>query len=331
MKFAALGRTKWLYDAITLCAERGHTPVLIGTCPAAPEYTVGEDDFRRLAETLGCDFLCDTNLDRPDYVRRIRDASPDVAISVNWMTVLGSELLNAFPLGVINAHAGDLPRFRGNACPNWAILAGEPRIVLTLHRMTAELDAGPIFLQRPFEIGEDTYIGDVYRFLDANIPVMFRELLDGLADDAIAPREQPADPALALRCFPRRPEDGLIDWSRTACEIGRLVRASAEPFAGAYTYLDGERLTVWRARPISPSEAYMAVPGQVIERRTPDGEVLVATGDGFLAIQQVGLPAGPREPATDVIRSTRARLGMRIEDEIDMLKRELMKPRPFKN
>ena len=127
MKFAALGRTQWLYDAIRLCADRGHRVVLIGTAPAAPEYRVTEADFIRLARELGCPSWCDAAINRASCAAMAKASGAEVAISVNWPVRIGEPMLRLFPHGIINAHAGDLPRFQGNAAPNWAILAGERR------------------------------------------------------------------------------------------------------------------------------------------------------------------------------------------------------------
>jgi methionyl-tRNA formyltransferase len=322
MKFAALGRTLWLFDGIRLAAERGHEPVLVGTCPAAPEYTVAERDFKALARKLGVPFFCDPAINKPKYLALAQKSGAEVAISVNWLTLIGAKMLGAFKHGVVNAHAGDLPRYRGNAAPNWAILNGEKEVAVTLHRMVEELDAGPIFLQRRFPLGPDIYIGEVYEFMNANIPGMFAELLDGLASGSLVPREQPKDPALALRCLPRRPEDGLIDWRRPAEEITRLVRASAEPFAGAYTCLDGRRLVVWRARTGRLPFPHLGVPGQVIEVCQEEGEVLILTGDDLLVLEEVALEGGKRLRAAEVIRSGRARLGLDLEaDNVSLRER----------
>ena len=82
MKFAALGRTHWLYDSIVLARSFGHEPVLIATAPAAREYRCTENEFERLALEIGCPYFCDRDAYR--HVEAIRSASPDVAISVNW-------------------------------------------------------------------------------------------------------------------------------------------------------------------------------------------------------------------------------------------------------
>jgi methionyl-tRNA formyltransferase len=316
MRVAAFGRTQWLYESIRAARARGHQVVLIGTCPAAPEYTVREDDFANLAKELGCAYFCDTYLNRPEYVRMVEESGAEVAMSVNWLTLVGQEMLGRFKHGFINAHAGDLPRFRGNAVPNWAILSGEKKVLLTLHRMVADLDAGPILLQREFPLTARTYIGDVYRFMEKNIPEMFAEVFDGLARGTIVSREQPSDPALSLRCFPRLPQDAEIEWTRSAEEIARLVRASAQPFAGAYSFIGPEKIIIWRAHPEKLPYPYLGVPGQVAEIRRQTGEAVILTGDEVLVAEEAETAALGCESAAEIVKSTRVRLGMDVASEL---------------
>ncbi len=316
MKFAAFGRTSFLYKSIEQCAAAGHIPVLIGTCAASPEYTVTEKDFRDLADKLRCPFFCDAEINKDEYVQLAKRSGAEVAISVNWLTLVGQKMMEQFQYGIINAHAGDLPRHKGNACPNWAIIAGEDRVVVTLHKMVAQLDAGPILLQRSFPLGNSTYIGDVYDFLENSIPAMFVEALNGLADGTLASRPQCMDPAAALRCFPRVPGDGLINWNKPADELGRLVRASAEPFSGAYSFYGNEKIVVWRAHAEVLSYSYMGVPGQVIERRNETGEVLILTGENALVLEEVSVGAEGRRKPIEVLRSLRIRLGIDMEEQI---------------
>jgi len=320
MRIAVFGRTAWLYDTVRACLARGHQVVLIGTCPAEPEYTVKEDDFDKLADELGCPFFCDPAINRPRYIQMARESKAQVAISINWLSLLGQEMLRLFPYGVINAHAGDLPRFRGNAAPNWAILMGEPKVVLTLHQMAVELDAGPILLQREFPLTSHTYVADVYKFIGANVPEMFVEVLEGFASGSVEARRQPDDPTRSLRCFPRRPSDGAIDWHRPAEELGRLVRASAEPFAGAFSFLNNERIIIWRAHVEPMPSPYLGVPGQVADIRPHAGEVAVITGEGLLVVEEIETLSGGRDQAAEMIKSMRTRFGVDLTQEIARLK-----------
>jgi len=322
MKFAILGRTHWLLDALETCVNRGHQPVLIGTCPAAPEYRVNAGDFEAAAKQHHADYFCDTNINKRVYREQIASSGAEIALSINWTTLIKPEVFNAFKHGVVNAHAGDLPRFRGNACPNWAILSGESQVVLSIHQMAEALDAGPIFLQRAVELTDTTYVGDVYDFLDETIPELMGDLLDGLQAGTLVARPQSENPADALRCFPRRPEDNEIAWTESAAQISRVVRAGSEPFSGAYTHLNGERLAVWRARTENIPYATLGYPGQVIEIRR-NGEVAILTEEGAIVLEEVETETGWRGHPSEVIRSTRTRLGQHASAEMERLRSEI--------
>ncbi len=311
-----------MYDAIVRAAESGHRPVLIGTAAPAPEYGIGEDDFAALARAYGCPFFDDARINTGERISQAKASGAPVAISVNWPIVIGREFRDVFRHGIVNAHAGDLPRYRGNACPNWAILAGEPRAFATLHLMGDGIDDGPILLQQSMALTDETYITDVYRFLDKAIPSMFVALLDGLAAGRIRPHPQAGDPALALRCFPRRESDSEIDWNRPAAEVARLVRGSAEPFAGAYSWLDGRRVRIWRARPEQLSHAWHGVPGQIVSVQ-PGESISVLCADGVLVVDEIETAEAGRARPGRLIRSTRARFGLDVSAEIASLRKRI--------
>jgi methionyl-tRNA formyltransferase len=268
-------------------------------------------------------FLHTERLDIPEVIEMIERQQPSVAISVNWKTIIPAKILNFFEYGIINAHAGDLPRYRGNATPNWAILSGESQVVLTLHLMSPELDAGPILMQRAFPLLPDTRIGEVYEFIERSAPEMYVKTIAGIEQRAIVPRPQPTDPGQPLRCFPRIPSDGEINWELSAKQIDRLVRATSEPFAGAYSFVNGEKLIIWRAHPEHLLAPYLGVPGQIAERRIASGEVAVLTGDGVLVLEKVETARDGRKRATDIIKTIRTRLGLDISSEIDSLRDQI--------
>jgi methionyl-tRNA formyltransferase len=233
---------------------------------------------------------------------------PKLAISMNWPSILGAEEIGLFQYGILNAHAGDLPRYRGNACPNWAILNGESRIGLCVHKMApGAVDAGPILLKRYFELDATLDIGDVYRWLEHSIPEMFVEAVAAIERGDAALHEQPIDPSLSLRCFPRRPEDGAIDWTADNDAILRLVRASSRPFHGAFTTLEGSQLVrIWRAELHSMGFPYSAVPGQILQAE-PTG-VVIACGAGSIRLKEATFADG-----TDAVPVVGASLRNRLK------------------
>lgn len=309
MRIALLGRTRWLVDAGEALRSAGHDIVVVATARDEPFYRCGPEDFAALAARSGADFLGVVSLADPAVRDRLASARADLAVSINWPVVVGADVIELFPRGVVNAHCGDLPRYRGNACPNWAILNGEERIGLCAHMMEAgALDAGPVLLRDYLPVADDTYIGDVYAWLDRRIPTIITDAISGLARGELTPAPQPADPSLALRCYPRRPEDGRIDWRQSVAAIHRLVRASSRPFAGAFATLeDGRRLTIWRARPFAHETPFCAVPGQVMLRA--QGDPVIACGSGALRLEEVEVEGMEGEDGRPLAgRSVRARL-----------------------
>lgn len=296
MRVAAIGRGPILLDTITALLRCNHEVPLIATCAENAESDLPPDTWRHTAHDLDAVHL--ESLE----AQALRAARCDVAVSVNWRSLLRPEVRTAFRHGILNAHGGDLPRYRGNAPFAWALLNGERTVGLTIHRMDAGLDSGPIFLKRFVPITPDTYIGDLYRALAEHVPEMFLEVVEGIAAGGTEGQPQMGP---ALRCYARTPADGAIDWRMPAVHLARLVRASAEPFTGAFTTYRGERLTIWRADAVPWAEVYCAVPGQVLDRE--EAAIAVATGDGVLRVTECGTNAGRGAPAA-VVGSTRERL-----------------------
>lgn len=297
MRIVALGRTQWLYDTITLLAKAGNDIVAVITAPAAPEYTRREDDFEELADTLKAKFLLCRRLD----ISVVKDmfSEADLGITVNWVSIINEEIINLFKMGILNAHCGDLPKYRGNACPNWAILNGEKEVALSVHFVEGEkLDCGKIIFQKKMELKEDTYIGNIYQWVDAIIPEAFLEAVKLLKQDPqYVLKYADVNAPDSFRCYPRKTEDGHIKWDKTAQEIQRLVRASSEPFFGAYCFIEKEPMRepvffinpdkfalvkIYRAEVIIDREKYYAVPGQICE--VGNNYFVVNTGSGKLKV-----------------------------------------------
>lgn len=322
MLVTIIGRTELLYNTVAAVQDAGHVVERIVTCEAEDFYRMSAADFEDLAAEIGADFIHTEDINDDTLVDLFEESDSEIALSINWKTKIGREILDAFEHGVVNGHAGDLPRYRGNAAPNWAILNGEDEIVFTVHQMDEALDSGPILLKYRFPIDESTYLFQVYEAMRTEFPRLFARAVDGLEEGSLEPSPQPEDPKETLRAYPRLPQDSRLAWERPAQQLDRLVRASSEPLFGAFTYLGSQRLRVWRAHAETPPFDYLGTPGQVAERRPSAGEVAVITGDGFLVLERLQLADGPREAATDIIRSARTRLGMDLHEELDRLRHE---------
>ena len=322
MKIAAIGRTDLLYNSILQLEKSGHSIVLIITSKAEQyQYEKKEADFSELAKKLDINFLLTEKLNSPQTHELIRKTAPDIAISVNWKMLIPHEFMDLFPYGILNAHAGDLPRFKGNAVRNWALVSGEESMSLTIHEMSVDLDAGPILLKKRCPIRSDTTIQDLYRFVERQVPLLFIKAVSGLESGSIVPKKQSTRPDASLRCYPRLPVDSEINWKESAENIHRLVRASSEPFTGAYSYIEAEKITIWKAHVEVPQIKYLASCGQVVGRRLKTGEVAVSTGKGFLIIEDAETKTHGRIKPSRIITSLRTRLGVSVTDEIMKLKR----------
>jgi methionyl-tRNA formyltransferase len=170
--------------------------------------------------------------------------------------MLGAPLLRSARRGALNMHGSLLPKYRGRAPVNWAILNGERETGATLHYMVERADAGDIVDQLAVPILQDDDAREVFAKVTAAAEIVLARSLPGLVAGDAPRRPQPIEPG---QYFGRRkPEDGRIDWSQPAVRVHDLVRAVAPPFPGAFTEIDGRRWAIHRTRVesriIAPSE-----------------------------------------------------------------------------
>ena len=277
IRVGCIGRTKYLYDTIKLISKIPEYEIaFIWTSASEVFYEFQDENFKSLANDLSVPFVNSTNID--GYKDQI-DA--DLVISLNFQNIIPESFLKKFKFGVINAHAGDLPRYRGNACPNWAIINEEEQIALSFHIMDATLDSGPIIHKEYLNLSEDTYIGEVYEWIERVVPEGFIESIKRRVDN-IPPEQQKGR---ALRTFPRKFEDSKLDFSSDFNSNYKLIRASSRPFAGAYAYLNHTEtmVKIYRAEAWEVPYDFCAISGQIMERFT-DNTFLLAFTDCVMRV-----------------------------------------------
>ena len=177
---------------------------------------------------------------------RVRRAAPDILFSFYYRRMLSRELLAIPPRGAFNMHGSLLPKYRGRAPINWAVLKGETETGATLHEMTERPDAGRIVDQAAVPIGADDTAANVLGRVIVVAEDVLRRSLPRLVAGTAQLRAQ--DLARGSYFGGRKPEDGRVDWTKSAGEIHNLVRAVAPPFPGAFTYVGGKRLMILRTR-----------------------------------------------------------------------------------
>ncbi|MDC0156984.1 formyltransferase family protein [Verrucomicrobia bacterium] len=305
MKIAIIGRAEVLYDTAVRLRDSGHQIVCVLTAKEAPEYKRTSEDFRALAESLEIPFAQGPKI--ANFRDFLIDAKADIGISINYTGVVPQDVIEIFPMGILNAHGGDLPRYRGNACQAWAIVNGEKRIGLCIHKMIGgELDSGDIIARDYIEIDSKTKITRVWDWMVQNTPVLMDQAVSRLEEDSSYVLEvQSKDPKAALRCYPRSPEDGRICWSKSATDLLRLINASNRPYAGAFCQYEEEKIVIWDAEVVEDQERFCAVPGQVT--KVGDGFFEIACGSGKLRVLSVEYEKQIIKP-NSLIRSIRSRL-----------------------
>ncbi len=230
----------------------------------------------------------------------------DVMVVVAYGLILPVEVLQAPQHGCINIHASLLPRWRGAAPIQRAIIAGDTATGITIIQMDKGLDTGAMLERRPCEISADETGGQLHDRLAALGAEAVLSTLAQISDGTVKGEAQ--DDALACYAHKIDKKEALIDWHRAADEIRRQVNAF-NPWPVAYTLLpDGQRLRVWQALSVSGDND--AAPGTVID--TTKAGIDVATGNGVLRLLQVQLPGGRQVSSSDFLNAFALECGTRL-------------------
>jgi len=262
-----------------LLEARVEVPLVI-THRDDPQERIWFASVAERARSKGIDTLLDPNIDA--VLPRLRALAPDFIFSFYYRRMLPPEVLATARRGAYNMHGSLLPKYRGRAPVNWAVLHGEPRIGMTLHRMVKSADAGAVVDQDGVDIGpRDTAEQAFRKVLPCARRVLARQIDALLAGTA---KETPQDESQVTYFGGRKPEDGRIAWTRTSAQIFNLIRAVTDPYPGAFTDVGGARLMVWWVEPDSAAaKGRKGKPGEILAV----APLVVATGDGALELSRV--------------------------------------------
>lgn len=229
--------------------------------------------FRSLAELAGEAMVpVEYGEDLDGLPRRAR---PDLILSFYYREMIPMRILEGAPRGALNVHGSLLPKLRGRAPLNWALVEGEARTGVTLHHMVKAPDAGDIVAQRGWDIGPRDTAKTLFDRAVSEAKILLSEIWPKILDGS-APRI-PQDASKATYRGRRRPEDGRIDWTSPTRRIDGLVRAVTDPFPGAFTFVKGSKLMIWQGVPAEGR----GIPGTALDAST------VATGDGAYRIERM--------------------------------------------
>jgi methionyl-tRNA formyltransferase len=262
-----------------------------------------ESAVKRLALSRGLELLQPQTLHDEPLVRRLREARADATVVAAYGQLLPPAALEAARHGALNIHASLLPRWRGAAPVQRALLAGDRETGISIMQMEAGLDTGPVFLQRAIPIDGEDDAGSLHEKLAALGADALLEVLSAIESGNALAQAQPAQGVTYARKIDKA--EARIDWRRTAIEVERAVRAF-RPAPGAAARLDGEILKIWRARAASGAGGAGAL-------LKSDGALEVACGEGALAIDELQPAGGRRMSAADFLRGRALPSGARFE------------------
>ena len=278
------------YECLSLLLGRGDNVVALITHEDNPQEKIWFKTPAVAAREKGIPVFTPATVNTPEWRVQLAALQPDIILSVYYRHMIGTKILGLPRLGAWNLHGSLLPRYRGRAPINWAVLHGETRLGMTLHRMVKAPDAGAIVDQAGVAIGPRDSAEQAFRKVLPVARLVLARQIDALLSGTAA--ETPQDEALATYFGGRKPEDGRINWTLTSKQIFDLIRAVADPYPGAFVEVGGGRLMVWWAEPDSAATR---------GRRGRPGEILsvapwvVATADGALELTRTewrgeGLP-----------------------------------------
>lgn len=313
MRLVMLGTGPFAVPTLRALAGTRHDVVLVITRPPAGRTTTASP-VQQAGESLGLPVWSPATVNTADSQSRISSLNSDLLVVCDYGEILRPETLATARLGGINLHGSLLPKFRGAAPVQWAILRGESETGNSIIQMTPGLDAGPLLGQQKTPIDPDEDAEQLERRLAA----MGAELVVRIVDDLESGNAKPIvqDPAITTKAPRLKKEQGSIDWTRSATEIKNQVRA-VRPWPRAFTFWHrsaGEPLRlnidcVKVHNPTAASATPTTNPGHIIE----NGEkLLIATGSGTLEILELQ-PAGKRSmAASDFLRGYHPRAGERF-------------------
>ena len=302
-----MGTPESAVPTLRRCLQDGHDVVAVWTQPDRPSgrgNKVSASPVKEFALSRGLTVHQPARLKIDDSAELFRSHDADVAVVVAYGRILPQSFLEAPKQGCVNVHFSLLPKYRGAAPVNWAIVNGEEETGVTTMMIEPKLDSGPILLQRNTQIGEKETAPEVMQRLSEMGAELLSETLSDLAQ--LQPREQDHDQASFAPIL--RKEDGLINWSASAPSIDRSIRGF-QPWPNAYTTFQSRQLTLWKAE--SESAANETAPGVVLVARGDD--LIVACGEkSTLRLLEVQPEARRRMAVRDFLNGVPLKIGDRL-------------------
>lgn len=308
MKVIFMGTPDFSVGTLEEIIKAGHEVALVVTQPDKPKgrgNTMQASPVKECALAHGLTVYQPKKIREAECVEYLASFEPDIMVVAAFGQILSQEILDMPRLGCINVHASLLPKYRGAAPIQWAVINGEPVSGVTIMRMDIGIDTGDMIAKEEVPLAADETGGSLFDKLakvGARLCVKtMREMEEGTA--VYTPQNHEESTHTAMICK----ELGNIDWTKSAAEIERLIRG-LNPWPSAYTHLDGKTLKIWKASVISENDT--VGPGCIADVKKD--AIWVQTGEGILALTQIQLEGKKRMSCDAFLRGFRMEKGARL-------------------
>lgn len=308
MRIVFMGTPDFAVPSLQALIDAGHDVCAVYTQPDKPQgrkQILTAPPVKTLALAHNIPVFQPNTLKNEDEQARLRELAPEVIIVVAYGKLLPKAVLDIPPHGCINVHGSLLPRWRGAAPIQWAVIAGDEMAGVTTMQMAEGLDTGDMLLTYETKVGEKETAGELFDRLAQSGAELLIQTLVKL--DEITPR--PQDDAQSCYAHMLDKQMAVIDWGKSAHEIDCLIRG-LNPWPIALTTLSGERLKVFAAEKANGR----GEPGTVLEADPKKG-LTVACGEGALGLTEIQMVGGKRMKATDFLRGHAIQVGTKLGDE----------------
>ena len=317
MKIIFMGTPEFAASALEKIVEAGHEITLVVTQPDKPKGRSGElqvSDVKACALKHGFPVFQPERIKLPENVAYLKNYEADIYVVAAFGQILSQEILDIPKFGCVNIHASLLPKYRGAAPIQQAIIDGEKTTGVTIMQMAAGMDTGDILLQREIPIDDNETGGGLFDKLSELGAELIAEALPKIERGELTP--VPQDEKLATKCGKLSKNMGKIDFNKSAVTIRNLVRG-LNPWPSAYTRLDGKMLKIWSADAIDDKNVKEIAGNVEVLKNAAPGTVSfvtkdavgVATGKGTLVLKEVQLEGKKRMLVKDFLLGNKVEIG----------------------
>lgn len=311
MKLLFLGTSEFAVPSLESLIGSPHEILAVITQPDRPKgrgRKLVPSAIKSLALDKNIPLFQPEKIRDPSSLNALRSFQPELIVVVAYGQILPPTVLSIPPRGCVNVHASLLPKYRGAAPINWAILNGETRTGVTTMYMDAGMDTGPILLSAETSIEIEDTTGTLHDRLSRMGAHLLLETLDGLEKDLIIPRPQAH--SLATYASKINKDTAHINWNTPARQLSNFLRAF-DPWPGAFTYWDGRLLKLFRPRFVEePEENPLETPGTIV--RADADELCIATSPGYLRVRELQMENRPRMSVSEFLQGHPLKTGVRL-------------------